>query len=62
MPMSVSKAIEILTTYMKGSDEAEPGDFDDAVILGIEALKAVKWSREQEGPYYIADLPGETDA
>ena len=60
--MKLQKAIEILTTYMKGSDEAEPVDFDDAIKLGIEALKRINSARLQwtdSSPVHL--LPGETE-
>lgn len=58
--MKLDKAIEILTTYMKGSDEAEPVDFDDAIKLGIEALKRLVARREAEQSQGVSLLPGET--
>ena len=60
MPITIEKAIEILTQYMKGSDEAEPVDFDDAVLLGIEALKSLRYMRNAEHPVPPTSLPGET--
>jgi len=57
--MKIDKAIEILTNYMKGSDEAEPVDFDDALILAIEALKReqnYRLAHPDTAPYL---LPGE---
>jgi len=58
--MKLSKAIEILTAYMKGSDKAEPVDFDDACILSIEALEQVKESRFDPSTWEPKPLPGET--
>jgi len=37
--MDKEKALEILSNYMKCSDESEPVDFDNAILQGIEALK-----------------------
>lgn len=59
--MNIDKAIKILSRYMQGKDDAHPLDFDDAVLLGIEALKRVKWHKEQHQPGYYELLPGETD-
>ncbi len=62
MPMTIDKAIEILQEiliYVKSSDS--PDDYG-AIQLSIEALKAVKWSREQKGPFFISSIPGETEA
>ncbi len=58
--MTIDKAIEILTAYCKGSDEAEPVDFDDTVKLGLEALKRIQRQRSVFLPGEIELLPGET--
>ena len=58
--MKLEKAIEILTTYMKGSNEAEPVDFDDALMLGVEALKRIRDGRTKSYDYFGHLLPGET--
>lgn len=59
--MTIDKAIEILTIYMKGSDEAEPVDFDNSILLGIEALKRIKAERTGYETYAPDLLPGETE-
>ena len=59
--MKIDEAIKILSTYMKGSDEAEPVKFDDAILLGIEALKRIVEAREQHLRLGVHLLPGETE-
>lgn len=44
----------------EGSDEAEPVDFDDAVKLGLEALKRIQRQRRLALPGEIELLSGET--
>lgn len=58
--MKLDKALRTVTTYMEGSDEAEPVDFDNALKLLIEAGKHIK--RDRELPHYPDHplLPGET--
>ena len=58
--MKIDKAIEILSTYMKGSDEAEPVEFDKAIKLGIEALKNKLEARRYRVAASSVLLPGET--
>lgn len=60
MEMNIPKAIEILELYMKGSDEAEPVDFDKAINLGIKAMKRIKSDREETINFPDKLLPGET--
>lgn len=59
--MKLQRAIEILTNYMKGSDEAKPVDFDDATKLGIEALKRIHQCRFPPYGRLEDTLPGETE-
>ena len=58
--MTINEAIKIGANYLKGSDEAEPVEFDKFVKLGIEALKRVQ--KKRRGLYYseVGLLPGET--
>jgi len=58
--MKVSKAIELLTLYMKPSDNIEPVDFDTAIKLGLEALKRTIHTRTLHKPNPLDLLPGET--
>jgi len=59
--MKIDKAIKELTRYRKEPYSNLHPYFSEAVDLSIEALKAVTLSRKQQGPFYIADLPGETE-
>ncbi len=57
--MTLEKAIEILENQYKRHKVGGDTNYRDAVKLGIEALKEVKRSREED---YIGDtglLPGE---
>lgn len=59
--MTLRKAIEILQDLLTEGPYSEPNDRREAVKLGIEALREVKASREED---YIGDtrlLPGETE-
>ena len=39
--MTPDKAIEILQIYCSGDSEVEPQDFQQAIQLGVEALKRI---------------------
>ena len=57
--MKIDEAIRILVDYEKGSDEAEPVDFDSAIKLGTEALKFFKGLEDTGALPSNARLPGE---
>lgn len=59
--MNAKGAIKILTDYIGTGPEAEPVDFDTAIALGAEALKAWKLMRENPGMSFDTLLPGETE-
>jgi len=58
--MNLQKAIEILEKVPANINN--PWDFDqqNALKLGIEALKRLKVGRRAGHPYFTAKLPGET--
>lgn len=58
--MTLEKAIEILELYMKPSDDIEPVDFDDAILLLIEAGERIKHERLIGDRFALKLLPGET--
>lgn len=61
--MTIDEAIKRLTRYQKGidEDEGEPVDLDNAILLGIEALKWIKHWREVCATPGDYRLPGETE-
>ena len=59
--MTLSKAIEIKEAYLRGDLPADPLDEILADRLSIEALKRVKWHKEQHLSGYYEPLPGETE-
>lgn len=58
--MTIEKAIEVLTTYNKHGIAPSRETREEAVALGIEALKAVKHNRHAFIIDYQTTLPGET--
>ena len=59
--MKISEAIKVLTDVRKIADPNGKKGYWEALGLGIEALKEIKKSREED---YIGDtglLPGETE-
>lgn len=58
--MTIKEAIEILTEDLKEDKYFLPVDFQDAVRLGIEALKLLKLGRIHGFKYADCPLPGET--
>ncbi|KKM92413.1 hypothetical protein LCGC14_1218610 [marine sediment metagenome] len=58
--MKLSKAIEILEDLQHGLDLPLMADCDDALRLGIEALRVVQSNRIYGYPNKIPKLPGET--
>lgn len=57
--MKIEKAIEILTDSLKGTWPTPNSDFNDAIKLGIEALKRVQYLRTPGGVITDVRLPGE---
>jgi len=57
--MKLEKAIEILTTFTFASKTIPRNDVNDAIKLGIEALKEVKRYRGHHVLSKIKLLPGE---
>ena len=58
--MTIDEAITRLEVFVKDVSEAEPELLDDAIRLGIEALKVVQKSRTKYSRSAIYLLPGET--
>lgn len=59
--MTLQKAIEILEEEMAGMAQAGGGDWDDAILLGIEALKWRHHCQRVATPAKYLLLPGETE-
>lgn len=59
--MYIAKAIEILSSYKAGSYEDTGPDLDDALDLGIDALKFIEENRGQGAGSVPRLLPGETE-
>lgn len=59
--MILEKAIEILEEEIGGMIKAGGGDWDDAILLGIEALKYYQKTRPEEVSSFCPRLPGETE-
>ena len=59
--MNLKKAIEILQSYLRGDEPDYDPDLPDAIRLGIEALKRVKYQHDDNE--FVPDflLPGETE-
>ncbi len=60
MPMTVSKAIELLNERLTQGIAVQGDDFQDAICLGIAALSRYKLSRTIYGSLFQQLLPGET--
>lgn len=58
--MKLEKAIKILTDIKDEDPELYMDDEQEAIKLGIEALKGIKKVRKTFRPYVEALLPGET--
>lgn len=61
MPMNIPKAIEILDDLKDAGIDAGHYDAEDALQLGIEALKRELESRERYPGRAVLPLPGETE-
>ncbi len=61
MPMTITKALEILADLAHPSGFTLSADLADAVELGIEALKRVLSERTAGDFSNRSELPGETE-
>lgn len=59
--MTLEKAIEILEEEIAGMVKAGGGDWDDAILLGIEALKRVRDYKKAHIGLHYTPMPGETE-
>ena len=59
--MTIDKALEILRAVTQADERDFTLDTEDAMKLGIEALKGIKKVRKIFRPYVEALLPGETE-
>ncbi len=59
--MKIKEAIEILELYYREVNIDPPLHFNDALKLGIEALKVISKIRHYPFPEEILELPGETE-
>jgi len=60
--MTIDEAIERLEVFEKDVSEGAPELLDDAINLGIEALTAIKYNRENPCLAPICKLSGETES
>lgn len=60
--MKLSKAIEILDDLKDSGIDAGHYDAEDAIQLGIEALKMINEGRSKPGDMFFHDLPGESES
>lgn len=59
--MTLEEAIELQNLHLQHSDQVEHHDLDEAVKLGIEALKRELLFRERVPRKEWSLLPGETE-
>jgi len=59
--MNINESIKEQELYLQHSDQWTHERLDEAIRLGIEALKRIKKSRGDASRYYIGYLPGETE-
>lgn len=59
--MTIDEAIDMIASILKDREPYEGGLGNDALNLGIEALKAVAKMRHYPFPDEILQLPGETE-
>ena len=59
--MTIDKAIEIMTGELSGLGYGVTTDLQDAMELGVQALKLVKALRIGPANWTTLDLPGETE-
>lgn len=58
--MRLEKAIEVLNDIKDSGIDAGHYDAEEAIELGIEALKEIEQIRLEGKPHYLDLLPGET--
>ncbi len=58
--MTLEKAIEILEFFLKDNWRGPEVELNDALNLGIQALKAVEFTRDNNFRLPLGLLPGET--
>lgn len=58
--MKVSRAIELLTDYQKRRAINRKDDVQDALLLGLDALRRVQYCRIGRSSAIFDSLPGET--
>jgi len=59
--MNLPKAIETLRNYPPGASPDNSWEFNAAILLGIEAMKAISYFRSLYMPGICPKLPGETE-
>lgn len=59
--MKIDEAIEILRERHRIRDPLKNPDYEDALLLGIEALKRLKLNRLQVDALFLMPLAGETE-
>ena len=59
--MNIDTAIEILEDLMTSLPQFPPEMRREAVMLGIEALQAIRKWRAESGEYHQLPLPSETE-
>jgi len=59
--VKITKAIEILEEDHTSQETGEPSKYQDAVMLGIEALKRIVAWRNDNDEELKWNLPGETE-
>ena len=58
--MTIDEAIELQETYLEAVEPEAYGDLEEAIKLGIEALKVIKDVRPTDYAAIDEPLPGET--
>jgi len=58
--VTIDEAIKILTDSLEWTPEAHQPDIDNAIKLGIEALKRLQAERRNQASLYNYELVGET--
>ena len=59
--MTLDKAIKQLQSRINKSPETRFGDDQEALMLGVEALKRLKRVRDGKPGYLLNLMPGETE-
>ncbi len=58
--MTIDEAVNILENYPPGASPDDSIEFNQAILLGIEALKHFKYHRDENIISFVKQLPGET--